>query len=157
MRPPSPASARSPSWIAPTSTPPLRFLEPSVAATWWAALETRFVEEDALHWAKDVTARLLGDDGPLGPGSPGARVRAAVLATQAAALIHEDDPPFERIATLWAEAEACAAAHPIPEEAERLRRRALLGHVAASLWADHVPARDHVSAFFRALLKISES
>jgi len=87
---------------------------------------------------KYVTEFLLGDDGavalpdqldPMHTDSE-SRLRAAVVATHAAVLIHTG--LITEVAARWAEVEQKAERHPNPQEAHRLKLRSLAGQIAIS-------------------------
>lgn len=109
--------------------------EPGHAASWWSATESRIAREGAYDWMKPVTEFLLGDDGAVASPNqldprhthPESRLRAAVAATHAAVLIHAR--LTAEVAAWWAEVEQKADQHPDPQEAYRLKLRALAGQV----------------------------
>jgi tetratricopeptide (TPR) repeat protein len=115
----------------------LRLLPDGQASRLWDRLEARVAEGAGWGWARAVTERLLGEGGAVGRDSP---LRAAVLATSCAALLHEH--PDLDLSPMWREVEETAAAHPDPVIGTWLRRRAALGQVAASAAGPVAPSRD---------------
>ena len=110
--------------------------EPRQAARWWQAVEERFARTGRWDWARSLTSRLLSEDGavaPANPADPGerpeSRLRAAVLATHAAAAIHLDTVPA--VGWAWQEVAAKAATHPTREGCWSLRVRSTAGQIAA--------------------------
>lgn len=107
-------------------------------ARWWDRIDARFVAESAFGWALELTSGLLGADGALcehlrpeaaaGSEHP---LRAAVLATRAAAELHSLTQPD--LLRLWSEVQNKAAAHPTADGQRRLRQRAEAGFLAASI------------------------
>jgi hypothetical protein len=116
----------------------LRLLEkePEHAASWWSVIEARIAREGAYDWMKPATEFLLSSDGAaalsdlLDPRHthPESRLRAAVVATHAAVLIHAR--LTTEVAAWWVEVEQKADQHPDPQEAQRLKLRALAGQIA---------------------------
>lgn len=99
--------------------------EPERGVRWWQQVEERVVRERGYEAAGSVCSELLADGGPLPPEGPAevAALRARVLATYAASLVHEGRPAR----SAWEEVERLA-----PEADTRLRARALLGQLAAA-------------------------
>ena len=102
------------------------------AARWWDLVEARFATTGEWGWARTLTRRLLSEDGAVAQADPAgraerpeSRMRAAVLATHAAAIIHLDRAP--EVSWIWQEVAAKASAHPTREGHWRLRVRALAG------------------------------
>jgi hypothetical protein len=139
----------------------LRLLEPEPerAAAWWDAVEARFAREQAYDWVRRLTERLLAEEGSAAPrdpsdpeASPESRLRAAVLATYAAALIHT--APQMDTDAIWAEVARKADRYPTPEGANRLRLRAMVGRIAATRYTDRAPIEAHVKALWQALTEL---
>lgn len=136
----------------------LRLLEPEPerAAAWWDAIEARFARAEAYDWARGLTERLLADEGAAARRDPSdtdappeSRLRAAVLATYAAALIHT--APQMGTDAIWAEVARKADRHPTPEGANRLRQRAMAGQVTVARYADRAPSEAQMNALWQAL------
>lgn len=117
----------------------LRLLEhrPRQAARWWQAVEERFARTGHWDWARSLTSRLLSEDGAVARANPAdlgerpeSRLRAAILATHAAAVIHLDAVPA--VGWAWQEVAAKAATHPTREGRWSLTVRSAAGQVAAS-------------------------
>jgi hypothetical protein len=127
----------------------LRLLEhrPRQAARWWQAVEERFARIGRWDWARSLTNRLLSEDGAVAQANPAdsgerpeSRLRAAVLATHAAAAIHLDTVPA--VGWAWQEVAAKAAMHPTREGQWSLAVRSTAGQVAApAAGAAHDPAQ----------------
>lgn len=104
----------------------LRLLPAEDAAPVWADFERRAADQAAWARAHRVTERLLGEDGAVSRREH--PLRAHVLATHAAALLHLlPDTPLE---TVWREVADAADQHPAPDLRLWLKRRALAGDIA---------------------------
>lgn len=107
--------------------------DPAEAAEWWQELETKIARDAAWDWARDITERLLADEGPAGLANPALQrppesesvLRPAVRATQASAYVHAQPPKDTR--PIWQEVLQKFSRHPTGEGAERLRYRAFAG------------------------------
>jgi hypothetical protein len=108
----------------------IRLLPLESAGRLWQVIEDRCCVEQAWGWAAQITARVGARERDRaerqGSGSP--TILAAILATQAAALLHTgpDSDPSE----LWREVERGAQDHPDHKVGEVLRLRAQLGRLA---------------------------
>ena len=69
--------------------------DPEHAARWWEAVEERVRLDNAYAWILAVTTRLLAEENWPETVLKGPHIRAAILATHAAALIHERCLPPE--------------------------------------------------------------
>jgi len=114
----------------------LEELDPGRAADWWQQFEARIAARRAYVRARAWTDQLLGPDGAAAAraegasGLPESRLRAAVLATRAAALLHTGAESM--LGVTWDEVARKAGRHPRAAEGERLRRRAVAGAVGAA-------------------------
>jgi hypothetical protein len=101
---------------------------PEETAAWWIEVETRFAREAAWRsWAQQLTSFLLAQ--PALSSELDRSFRAAVLATQAAAVIHtlEGDA-----GPVWRNAKAAFAAYPAVAARDRLALRIECGLAAAT-------------------------
>jgi hypothetical protein len=101
---------------------------PEEAAVWWIEVEARLAREAAWRsWAQQLTSFLLAE--PVLSSDLDRSFRAAVLATQAAAVIHT----FEGDAgTVWRNAKTAFAAYPADAGRNRLALRIACGLSAAT-------------------------
>lgn len=129
--------------------------DPARAASWWVQVERRFAVKEPFEWARSLTEYLLGADGAAhqaGPptrdaGGPAAFLDQAILATQAAAWTHcRPAIPIET----WPLVLQRLNEHPLTDERERLRIRALAGSVATKAVTGG-DARVEVDSLARAL------
>jgi hypothetical protein len=95
--------------------------EPESAAAWWAAVENRFLAQNAWPWADNLVAVLAAH--PVLDPQTGVPLRAAVQATRAAAYLHLNGRPSEE---LWTDVAANAPRHPVVADRRRLLTRAAL-------------------------------
>jgi hypothetical protein len=128
----------------------------AAALRWWAKFERRIALERAHDRALEWTGRLLGDDGPaqpVGEGSPpSALLRAAIMATRAAAFAHRGQGPW--MAEAWIDVESDLRMIPDPSARENLRRRAVAGQVAAARFDARIYLSSTADDFFRDLDKL---
>jgi hypothetical protein len=117
----------------------LRLLEesdPRRAAVWWEKIETRFASEpNAYGWVISLIEQLKGEEGALAEIETGSEavdaesrresaLRAAVLATYAAAQLHTIPSLTAERAATWQEVALKSERHPTAVGRERLRLRA---------------------------------
>jgi hypothetical protein len=106
------------------------------AAEWWSKVEAKLAESVEWPWAMKLTDLLLAEGGPVARADITAGkkpeqesiLRAAVMATRAAALTHLK--PLEA-KSVWEEVLEKAERHPIKEGAQRLKFRAVAGIFAS--------------------------
>lgn len=125
----------------------LRLLSAPEAARLWTDVELRIPAEVGWGWALAVTSRLLGADGAI--GEPAHPLRAVLLATQAAATLHQQLE--QNVAGLWEAAAEVAHRHPDVESREPLLLRCALGQVQAHArlaWQRPADASPSVSALW---------
>lgn len=130
--------------------------DPERAAAWWDRMEGRFAEEGMSRWAFDLTGSLSDGQGAVAAldleaeGAHAAHpLRAAVLATRAAALSHEG--ACEDLDRMWSDVDALADRHPTPEGARRLKWRALAGRLAATRYSIEPPSPDEEQQLVQAI------
>jgi hypothetical protein len=104
----------------------LRLVPEGAGARLWEDVERRIPEQADWSWALNVCGRLLGEEGAVDRSSP---LRAAVLATHTAALVHLRTGD---LTSAWAEVAETAGRHPDPEIARWLAHRAAAGRVAGN-------------------------
>jgi hypothetical protein len=105
----------------------LRALDAVAASDLWEEIEARVIATGRWDWASTITGRLLGEQDV---GRIEERLRPAIMATQASAMLHMDAGPA--VAEAWENVIAAAgAAHPA-ERAQAIQKRAWLGKIAAS-------------------------
>jgi hypothetical protein len=123
----------------------IRLLPPAGAATMWARLEDRLTNTPGeWSWAGQATARAAAVEAQRA-AEEGPTILAAILATQAAAVLRQPGRPGVR--ALWEQVQRLTARHPDPATARRLRFRALCFLVEPSdeaglqelvqMWRDH--------------------
>jgi hypothetical protein len=145
----------------------LRVLEldprPERAEEWWRRVEERMMRQRGFRWMVDVLGFIQGPDGAaslrnqdVDPYAPEeSRMRPAVLATWAAALLHGETPALA--AQCWDAvavrceatpgAEASEAAGPSkPSTTRRAHVRAIAGRVAATRFTRRLPPQEQVQA-----------
>ena len=105
----------------------LRALGAEPAAELWEEIEARIVATGRWDWAATITGRLLGEQEA---GELDQVLRAAVLATQASAMLHTE--PGATVAKAWENVVAIANDAWPPERAQAIEQRAWLGKIAAS-------------------------
>ena len=97
--------------------------DPERAAAWWSAVENRLLAESAWpSWGQDLTAYLLAE--PAFASGCEVSFRAAVLATEAAAILHVTTGDQGAI---WQRAQAALAAYPTSSGRARLEFRVRCG------------------------------
>ncbi|GAB3133912.1 AAA family ATPase [Microbispora hainanensis] len=106
----------------------VRLLPVEEAADLWAVLESRIVAEGAWGWASQVAPRALAAEA-LRAHEEDATIRAAILATQAAAHLHLGQRTD--LLRLWQAVGNSATRHPSPEQRLVLAARAALGRITA--------------------------
>jgi hypothetical protein len=99
--------------------------DPEHAARWWEAVEERVRASGTYAWIRAVTTRLLGEDNWPEAVMAGPHIRAAILATHAAALIHARESSAAE--EVWSAAEEASQHYPIESGTRRLRLRAICG------------------------------
>lgn len=124
--------------------------DPQRAARWWKRAEARMIAERPPEWVLSITKGLQGEGStaaprdPTGPpdAPPESPLRASIIATHAAARmgaeLHAPGPggmsnAWREAAEVWKEVAAKADLHPLPEEARRLKLRALAGSITSAL------------------------
>ena len=90
------------------------------AVSWWTGIEKRVVEQSAYGWILPVTTRLLAEEN--WTGTAGSNVQAAILATHASALIHDDYP--DGLDEVWARVEQALDRFPEGSAKRQLKLRA---------------------------------
>lgn len=118
--------------------------DPERGVRWWQQVEERVVRERSYEAVGSVCSELLADGGPLPPEGPAevAPLRACVLATYAASLVHAGRPAR----VVWEEVDRLA-----PEGDTRLRARALLGQLAAARALNEPLAQERVERLWALL------
>ncbi len=111
--------------------------DPVKAARWWAQAEARFAREDRYEWARQLVEFMLEAEGACAEADPYgdrpaavAALRAGVLATQQACLLHTR-PGADRTGG-WQDVRSLLAQYPDADLAEKLEFRAVAGIVATS-------------------------
>lgn len=132
-------------------------LEPERAAKWWRLAEARFASEQAWDWARRVCELLMGDEEsddwnttaklPVDESRTAldSHLRAAVRATYAAALLHENS--FDKLPDIWATVKLLAPRHPHAAQIKNLERRALAGLISSSHYLNQKPNEADVEEF----------
>ena len=105
----------------------LRALDAEAAADLWEEIEARLIATGRWDWAATITGRLLGEQEA---GQLDVRLRPAILATQASAMLHTEPGPS--VANAWENVLALAGEARPADRATALENRAWLGKIAAS-------------------------
>jgi hypothetical protein len=112
----------------------LEYLSPERATAWWQDFQARVLRERDPAWAVRITEALIAESGAAGPtgrrDAPESRLRPAVLALHAAALLNGG--AIARLRTIWREVATTAQRTPDPALAEQLALFAQAGLISST-------------------------
>src|ERR1043166_1375556 len=137
--------------------------EPVRAALWWEKVETRFAEEEAYDWLRNICEGIVGDeedvqstdDSTVSKDAEGPNLSSAVRASYASALTHIG--PFDKIEATWKEVLLHANKHPIPRLVARLTQRAQAGQLsAAARYNPEVPKGQQIHWLWETLQQLKD-
>jgi hypothetical protein len=132
---------------------------------WWSAVEQRILSERPPEWVRKVTSGMQNEGSaaalrdPQAPpdAPPESRLRPAVLATHAAAILRSAKPAEinqtrRDLATIWEELLAKTDLYPSVKETVPLRLRAQAGLIASRMQTDTTGAgMQSISSFWQGL------